>query len=178
MNIFVTSTSPVQCARDIPDRLLPKMILETAQLLSTAHHVLDDLDQDNPLPGDQDLYRKTHANHPCGVWVRASADNYQWTYLYLLALGVEFHRRRDKTHLTIRKLRHRLARAPYNVPTAPLSPPPACMPDEYKVPSEAAQWPVRSYQDYLTRGKAYITGPEAWGWTGEVPSWYQKPESV
>ena len=178
MNIFVTARDTATCAREIPDRLLPKMILETAQLLSTAHHVLDDLDQDNPEPGDEMLYRKTHQHHPCGVWVRETAANYQWTYLYLLALGVEFQHRRNKPHATIGKLRHRLARSPFNAPYGSLTPPPACMPDEYKVASEASTWPCESYQRFLTYGKPYITGPDAWGWTGLVPAWYKSPETV
>lgn len=172
MNIFVTARDTATCAREIPDKLLPKMILETAQLLCTAHHVLDADRLDETDPTDAILYRKTHENHPCGVWVRQTAANYQWTYLYLLALGTEFRARRGKAHTTILKLRNRLARSPYNAPYGPLTPPPACMPDEYKRDDERDTWPCRSYQEYLTFGKPYITGPEAWSWLGVVPAWY------
>jgi hypothetical protein len=41
MNIFYLSESPVECAQAMVDRHVVKMILETAQLLSTAHRVLD-----------------------------------------------------------------------------------------------------------------------------------------
>ena len=69
MNIFVFSYNQRQCAIYTCDKHVVKMIVETAQLLSTAHHVLD---------GEQArLYRKTHVNHPCSVWTRKCSANYQ-----------------------------------------------------------------------------------------------------
>jgi len=41
MNIFYLSEDPVQCAKWHCDQHVTKMILEYAQLLSTAHRVLD-----------------------------------------------------------------------------------------------------------------------------------------
>ena len=41
MNIFYIDEDPRQCAKWMVDRHVVKMILETAQLLSTAHRVLD-----------------------------------------------------------------------------------------------------------------------------------------
>lgn len=43
MNIFYLDKSAVQCAKWMVDKHVVKMILETAQLLSTAHRVLDGL---------------------------------------------------------------------------------------------------------------------------------------
>jgi hypothetical protein len=40
MNIFYLSDDPVQCAKWHCDQHVTKMILEYAQLLSTAHRVL------------------------------------------------------------------------------------------------------------------------------------------
>ena len=49
-----------------------KMILETAQMLSTAHRVID---------GDEyadrmGLYKMAHKNHPSTIWTRTSTENY------------------------------------------------------------------------------------------------------
>ena len=41
MNLFTTSANPTISAIDLPDKLVVKMILETAQLLSTAHYEVD-----------------------------------------------------------------------------------------------------------------------------------------
>ena len=48
------------------------MILETAQLLCTAHH---ELGTSIEIP-----YKATHKNHPSAIWVRDSAENYMWAY--------------------------------------------------------------------------------------------------
>lgn len=41
MNIFYLDTDPTKAAQYMTDRHVVKMILESAQLLSTAHRVLD-----------------------------------------------------------------------------------------------------------------------------------------
>ena len=53
---------------------LVKMILETAQMISTAHRVID---------GDEyadrmGLYKMAHKNHPVTIWTRTSTENYMW----------------------------------------------------------------------------------------------------
>ena len=81
MNIFYLSRSPVEAAKMQCDKHVVKMILETAQLLSTAHHELD---------GASVAYKPTHKNHPSAVWVRSSSDHYRWTVAHLEALGSEY----------------------------------------------------------------------------------------
>lgn len=51
MNIFVTSSCPFECARTLDDVRVNKMVLETAQLLATAHHQLGS--------GTYEMYRAT-----------------------------------------------------------------------------------------------------------------------
>ena len=41
MNIFASDACAIQSARNLPDILVNKMCLESAQLLSTAHIVID-----------------------------------------------------------------------------------------------------------------------------------------
>lgn len=83
MNIFVVDSNPAICASWLDDRRLIKMILETAQLLSTTLRVTGLYDGD-------EIYKATHANHPCTVWVRASFNNYTWLTLYFKALLDEY----------------------------------------------------------------------------------------
>ncbi|MEK9955017.1 MAG: hypothetical protein VW577_06375, partial [Pelagibacteraceae bacterium] len=63
------------------------MILEYAQLLSTAHHVLDG--EDAP----EGIYKKTHVNHPSAVWARQNRDNYLWLYVLFIECLAEYKRR-------------------------------------------------------------------------------------
>lgn len=89
MNIFVTSDDPVECAQNLDDKRLVKMVLETAQLLSTAMHVMGRTDAP---------YKKTHANHPCSIWTRASKGNYRWLENHFNALCNEYSLRYGKMH--------------------------------------------------------------------------------
>ena len=41
MNIFILDKSPVKAAQMLCDRHVPKMIVESAQMLSTIHRMLD-----------------------------------------------------------------------------------------------------------------------------------------
>ena len=41
MNLFILSRNPVQCAKWMMDKHIIKIILEAAQMLSTAKRVLD-----------------------------------------------------------------------------------------------------------------------------------------
>ena len=91
MNIFVFNLDPFLAAKDHPKSYLVKMPLETAQLLCTAHHVLNPNKYNIP-------YKKTHENHPCAVWVRQTKENYLWTINYGLGLCRWFTETRKKTH--------------------------------------------------------------------------------
>ena len=68
MNIFYLDRNPIVAAQMMCDKHVVKMILESAQMLSTAHRVLDG-DTYADLVG---LYKIAHKNHPSSVWVRSS----------------------------------------------------------------------------------------------------------
>jgi len=83
MNIFATDDCPVKSARNLDDRRIVKMILESAQMLSTAINVC----------GGRGFYRSTHAKHPCSVWTRETQGNYKWLMEHFSALLKEKGRR-------------------------------------------------------------------------------------
>ena len=94
MNIFYFDECPVVSAEAQPDKMLVKMPLETAQMLCTAHRVLD---------GDEyadanGLYKTAYKNHPCTVWARQSRGNYEWLYVHFLALAMEYNFRYNSQH--------------------------------------------------------------------------------
>jgi len=91
MNIFYLDKNTSVCASFTADRHVCKMIIEYAQLLSTAHFVLD---------GQQVGYKPTHKNHPCAVWVRQSTGNYDWLFDLFECLCREYTLRYGKHHKT------------------------------------------------------------------------------
>jgi hypothetical protein len=93
MNIFYLDDNPRKCAELMTDKHVVKMILETAQLMSTAHHVLDG---DNLIVNRDFIYKKTHVNHPSALWVRENIANYLWARDHLHALLDEYAKRYNK----------------------------------------------------------------------------------
>jgi len=88
VNIFATSPCPVESARFLDDKRVIKMILESAQLLSTAI----------TLTGGEGPYRITHQNHPCSVWARSTRSNYLWLFDHFVALCDEYEARYNRLH--------------------------------------------------------------------------------
>ena len=71
MNIFAFDPCPMLSATWLDDVRKNKMILESAQMLSTAIRWLD---PDTELP----VYKLAYINHPCSKWARHSRDNFKW----------------------------------------------------------------------------------------------------
>ncbi len=121
------------------------MITELAQILSTAHHVAgSSLDPD-------DLYKKSHVNHPSSVWVRESIHNYRWVHQLLAALCEEYTFRYEKIHkvessglLTLLSKTPKLPRVPETVQAL-------AMPEECRTRSV-----VKSYQAYYATEKTHL----------------------
>lgn len=144
MNIFYLSHDVNKCAREHVDKHCVKMILEYAQLLSTAHRVIDGVEgirlsesgrrlKTWVLPDDREdvLYKATHVNHPSAIWARASRSNYQYLFDLFLALCEEYTYRYGKVHKS-RELLDMLAFCPDNIPNGPWTQPTQAMPDQYK----------------------------------------------
>lgn len=178
MNIFYLDEDPQTAAIMHADKHVVKMILESAQLLSTAHRYLDgeqyiELSKNNRrlkrwrLHDEREsiLYKATHINHPCGVWVRENESNYAWLYSLFSFLADEYTYRYGKTHLTDTKLRIPLAFHPHNIPAGDITTPALAMPDYCKLDD-----PVESYRNYYLKEKSHILA-----WTKrEKPHWLKK----
>jgi len=145
MNIFYLSEDPNQAAKYMYNKHVVKMILESAQLLCTAHIISDGEAADVP-------YKATHKNHPSAIWTRESVSNYIWLYDHMIALGNEYTRRYGKKHLTILKCSGALCKAPNNITKVDLTPMPQCMPDQYKVPGNS----VEAYWNYYEAEKVSV----------------------
>ena len=179
MNIFYIHEDPTTCAQQHVDKHVVKMILEYAQLLSTAHRVLDGTEYIGKsksgrkakrylLPDDreQHLYLASHFNHPSGKWVRHSLSNYQWLFKLWIELMREYHYRYGKVHTSMRLASH-LRFPPTNIPQNEFSPPWRAMPDQYKIDRSVTDYTIKSYRAYYNGAKTHM-----FKWKNRpVPEW-------
>ena len=100
MNIFVTDPCPIQSARNLPDKHIVKMPLETCQMLaiiySDWYYGVGKLYKKDGTP-----YRTTHGafrSHPCTRWAARSQYNLAWLIVHGFALCTEYTERYDKVH--------------------------------------------------------------------------------
>ena len=183
MNIFYLHNDVKTCAQMHVDRHVTKMVLEYAQLLSTAHRVLDGtLSVGRSESGrkktsyvledqrDSILYSATHINHPSAVWVRQSYANYVWLSKLLTELCAEYTYRYGKVHkVEASGLEEDLMYPPNNIPAhAPFTEPTPAMPDEVKVAGDS----IASYRNYYINNKTHLAS-----WSGKinsrnVPEWF------
>lgn len=151
MNIFILDQDPLRAAGMHCDQHLNKMILESAQMLSTACNVL--------VGGHlQGLYYSTHINHPCALWTRRSWPNAVW--LFRLAKGLEAVRRNNyqKPHDSYEVCKIAIAKLATLIPrhSNTLTPFALAMPDECVV-DDAVESYHRCYKhknlQWVSQGK-------------------------
>lgn len=157
MNIFVLDLDPKLAAQQQIDKHVVKMVLETTQMLSTAHWLL----------GSTGPYRATHAKHPCTIWTAQSLENYSWLAQHGIALAEEYTARYGKTHACESHLRRLAANPPSSFPMTGLQPFAIAMNKEQYgscvVPGDA----VTSYRNYYRAAKAGFAS-----WKRNQPSWW------
>jgi len=140
MNIFYLHSNPFKAAEYQYNKHAVKMVLESAQMLCTAHHHYGN--------GDNVPYKKAHYNHPSTVWVRQSIQHYDWLRDHFIALADEYHKRYGKRHLAFEKCIDSLLNPPAGMPDNGFVEPPQCMPDQYKSASA-----IHAYWKYYIADK-------------------------
>ena len=157
MNIFYLDNDPVKSAELHCDKHVVKMIIEYAQLMSTAHRVLDgEMYVDKTANNrrikrwcladkhmEEVVYKASHINHPSNIWIRSSDSHYQFVYDMFVALCNEYTHRYGRVHLTEEKLKDILQHLPNNITRADFVEPPQAMPDDVKTSNT-----VDAYQNY------------------------------
>jgi hypothetical protein len=173
VNIFYIDKDPVQAAQWMVDKHVVKMILESAQLLSTAHRLLDGREVEGKsktgrkarrwvLDDHRDpiIYQATHINHPSAVWCRQSVENYNWLVDHFFALMSEYTHRYGRKHKCFGDLSYMLASPPKNLEEWFWTPMPSAMADEYIVSDDS----LTNYRNYYRLGKVRMHK-----WTNRQP---------
>lgn len=158
MNIFVLDTNPRLAAQMQCDKHVVKMVLESAQILSTV--------MQEKYPSDV-WYRSTHKNHPCVKWASGSYSNFMWLLAHGWGLADEYAHRYGKKHKSIKiftEIRssnidvYELFDAKTQTPFV------LAMPDDCKLDD-----PVASYRLYY---KKYKAGIATWNKNRPQPEWW------
>ena len=184
MNVFALNENPELAAQEQCDKHIPKMTVESGQMLSTAHRLLDGVMQLRPsksgktkvkyyrLPDNQmevTLYKNVHGAHPCTIWSMQTSENYKWHYKHFIALCDEYTFRFGKIHKTDIQLRYPLSILPKNIPEGPLTPFPLAMKSNPECMFEDD--PIKSYKlFYQTKQSRFKM---AWERGREKPDWFQ-----
>jgi hypothetical protein len=177
MNIFYLSEDPIEAAQLHCDKHVVKMILESCQLLSTAHRIIDGKEVETKRNGrkyrfwelkdarESVLYKASHMNHPSAIWCRENSANYKWLHDMTVELCKEYTYRYGRTHLCQSS---GLVNALHQIPLAIKSAVdctlmPQAMPDECKMKD-----PVQGYRNYYNMKKAHFAK-----WKNRsIPDWF------
>ena len=155
------------------------MVIEYAQLLSTAHRVLDGVELNGLSASgrkrkfwtlgdsrDYTLYKATHINHPSAIWVRQSDKNYLWLANMLVALCEEYTHRYTKIHKVEKDglCYVLLKNIPHNIRNSDFTQPTPAMPDNVKIAGDS----IKSYRNYYINNKTHLAN-----WKKRTtPEWY------
>lgn len=175
MNIFVLDKQPRIAAHYMCNKHVVKMIVESCQLMSTAHHVLDGRTitrtakngrkfgtYEHTRPGFTFL-RCTMINHPCSIWTRSCKHAYYWLWEHTHELLRVYKSRYEKIHAYDDMIQHSLIHAPKNISDCNAPPFAQAMPDKYKKPCA-----VEAYRAYYIGEKSrFAKWPDK-----KTPQWY------
>ena len=157
MNIFVLSKNVKKCAAYHCDQHVIKMILESAQMLSTV----------SSISGRKTEYKPAFRNHPCTKWVNNSLSNWLWLKSLAKELNNEFrsrysHTDSHKSWTVISKLEEP------KIDDVGLTPFAQAMPKKYRIDGDA----VSAYRKYYLNEKTFAK------WRFKNPYWWELPAKI
>ena len=153
MNIFVLDHDIFKIPSQMVDKHVPKMILEYAQILSTACR----------LQGIDRGYKSTHVNHPCVKWVMQSQQNWNWLMKLCLLTDLEWRHRWNHPNTLHKSTIVALLLPNPKLPDIGMTPFVQCVPDSLK-----RNDPVLAYRAYYITNKSNMAT-----WTNRpIPEWY------
>lgn len=177
MNIFALDNDPSKAAEYHCDKHVLKMLLESAQLLSTMVHALA---PGQVIPGTDDngepiltwygnkVYKPTHMNHPCSVWVRHSMRNAMWLADLGHALNhqseIRWHKPAYKAHAVLNGIASCISKLPFE--NSKVEPFTLALPKEIR---ELNLDNVTSYRLYYASAKRSFA---TWTRLGKQPYWW------
>lgn len=179
MNIFVVDKDPTNAAENLCDKHVVKMIVETVQMLSTAHRVLDGTPTTRVTKSGRTVRHWTHpddawesrlclatmVHHPCTRWTMAASSNYDWLFDHGAELLYQYTLRYDKVHSMQSLFSECLLHRPKNIVLGERTPFAQAMPDQYRNPDA-----VLAYRNYYLGEKRRFAKWKSMN----PPSWWRE----
>jgi len=163
MNIFYLDDNPRLSAQQLCDKHVPKMLLETCQMLSTGIRSRLEVKTDS-------LYKIAYPKHPSTMWVGESRKHFMWALEYARAVADEYTWRYGKMHKSERVVKWLEDNKEYIFKAfedvEPIfTRPPQCMPDQYKQEDT-----IEAYRSYYYGEKKYFA---KWEKGRNKPEWFR-----
>lgn len=176
MNIFVLDEDPIKAARMMCDKHIPKMVVETAQMMASAlrrHGATDDV---MPLTKRGTPYKGGYHHHPCTVWAGDSRNNYLWLLHHGLALSAEYLKRFHQMHACHAPI-YEMGELFNMIPAGGMTPfARAFNKETYPFLYDEEQYTaVEAYRAYYSLDKARFA---EWNKGTPAPSWWDNKEMV
>ena len=157
MNIFFLDKTPEFSAEYLCDKHIPKMLLESAQMLSTSYQRYRGI--------QKGLYKPAYPNHPMTKWVGKNRSNFEWALVNAIEIEEEYEIRFNKIHKSGQIITEiELNDLRFKLPEGDFTDPPQCMPDEYKDNDY-----VTAYRNYYKGEKEYFA---KWEKGRQQPEWW------
>lgn len=160
VNIFATDRDPVIAARNLCDKHVVKMVLETTQILCTVAH----------LQGVSAPYRPTHEKHPCVLWANSTYGNWLWLSAHGHAILYQYKIRFGKKHKSAGAFFWCLEHPDAFPKTGDLEPFVQAIPEKYRGPDA-----VEAYRRYYIAEKARFA---TWRLPASPPDWWPRQEEI
>jgi hypothetical protein len=168
MNIFALDNDPAIAATYLCDKHVPKMLLESAQLLSTlARYYVPQHRCDAA-----GLYKSTHQKHPCQLWLQDNPSNWAWLLEHAEAINEEYDNRFNKQHKSYpvmlgasEILKDNAYGYTSTIHYTLHTPFVQCMPEQYYIEND----PVTAYRKYYVYEKRYFA---RWKRGTPQPEWF------
>jgi hypothetical protein len=176
MNIFFLHTDAQKAAEMQCDKHIPKMAVESVQMLVSALRRHGATDNDVPLTKAGTPHRGGYANHPSTRWAGDTAGNFFWLADHGIALCREYTYRFGKEHACLAQL-YDCHRAGWNfIPYGARTDVPLCVGEDMQRKYNkmtASMWDaVEVYRDFYHADKAEFA---KWEKGRPAPSWWNAP---
>jgi hypothetical protein len=170
MNIFVLDNNPMKAAQAMDCVRVPKMVVESAQMMASALRRWGATDDQMPIAKTSGKpYRGGYKHHPCTIWAGDTRANYAWLALHALQLSTEYMKRFSKVHACHEPIQSMVKTGMMEVkgPIGELTPFAQAMPDEYKHEDAVTAYRAYYHSKIHSAGGVHYrhTNPPDW-WMG------------
>ena len=164
MNIFVLDRTPWKAAQMMCDKHIPKMIVESAQMMASAlirHGATPDM---MPTTKSGTPYKGGYHHHPCTVWAGETRNNFLWLACHAEQLLSEYLYRfnRYKKHACEDAIYH-MKYMFEMIPRGRTTPFAQAMPDEFKHENAVTAYRQYYHSKDFAKWEKGVSPPWWWG---------------